>query len=166
MLIQNASTIKEIRKVAGLSISEGFPQQLNNSVQAVVDVNPANLRRGDYIKVSARTSTGDLVLATTSTARDTFISGAQLGIIKDATNDGASNYVRITVVIDGITTDIIALPTLTLTAQNSFLSVNFREPIKIDRGSAITCTWVSYAAGLCVRTAGVTGFTVELFENL
>jgi len=164
--IQNTSTIKEIRTAAGLSISEGFPQQLGNQIVPVININPKDYRTSQFIRFNQSGSSGALSIATTSEKKDTFITACSMGIIKDAVADMTTGYVSIIVIIDGLERHIVSMPTLTLTAQNSFISVSFPSPIKVDRNSAITLHTQTHSVGVASKSASIVGYEVEAFENL
>lgn len=161
--IYNTDLFKEIKDGAKIQqLTDAIPTQLQGTVVPVMEVNPKLLRRTNFIKSVNRTTSGNATLFTTSSDVDTFITAVQLAFIQDATCDGAiGTPARLSVVIGGVSTVIIDLPALTLTACADATAVTFPHPLKIDRGSTMTLGGSTYTAGLKVRVATVYGFTVE-----
>lgn len=164
--IQNTSTIKEIRTAGGLSISEGFPTRLADSVLPVINVNPKDYRRTSLLLQERGVASGNVTVVTTHATRYTFINSITLSFVKDATCDAASTQIDVVAVVDGVTVVLIVNALLTLTAQTSALSLSFVNPIRLDRASAITIRTPTYTAGNFIRCATLSGYEVESFENL
>lgn len=166
MRIQNSSLIKAIRSAFGLSISEGFPQTVNNGVQAVCNVNPKDYLEPVIISTS-RTTTGASTLFTTSATKDTYINSVSISLTKDATNDAAIGVSAVTATPFGQVSaqNILALSMLTLTAQDKQLSISFVRPIRLARNTAVALNGTTYTVGLMTRTVVVAYTEVEPFEN-
>lgn len=156
--IQNTEVIQSVREAARLSLSEGFPTQLQGNIVPVVDVTP-DFHKKSIISSSSPTTTGATTILTTDAERFTYITAVQLGLVKNATCDVATGVIAVTGVIDGTTTTIAAIPVLTLTAERADIQIQFREPIKLDRNTAVSLTG-TFTLGAMARTA-----TVARYEN-
>jgi len=161
--INNTSVIKEIRQALGASISDGFPQDAQNVVIPVLNVNPKDYRLTNAFYSLSSVTTG-AASTLTNASRDTYITNAILTISKNATCDIATGSVSVTVVVDGQTRTIARLAVLTLTAEYENVSITFARPIKVDRNSTISVSG-TYTAGLMSRGLILTGYEVEPFES-
>lgn len=113
-------------------------------------------------KSAQRASSGATTLYTTPVDKDFYLIGCYMTMVKDVTCDVAStDGPTLKVNIDGVSSTLLQLATLTLTAQQSQISINFRYPIKCDRNAAITLTGGTFAAGTLVKTGGIFGYTQE-----
>lgn len=168
-LIQNSSTIKEIRTSAGLSISEGFPSKIADLVMPVINVNPKDYKIDTVLGANASAATGHLTIFTASTTRATYITGLDVSAIKNATNDTGTGFWSITCVINGQSQSLLNMAILTLTAQVWDKTVVFKNPILIDKGSLVrffNSAGGDYTSGAAYRACAVYGYEVEPFENI
>ena len=163
--IQNFSTIREIRKALGASISEGFAQVADNRVIPVINVNPKDYRECTVIKTQSATASGAVTVLTSSSTRDTYITQVSMSVCKNASCDVANGQFLISVVVGGNTYYIAGIALLTLTAQDQSLAINLDKPVKIDRNTAVTIVSNTYTVGAMVRSANVIGYEVDVFEN-
>lgn len=159
--IQNSDAIKEIRDAARLSISEGFPQDLAKSIVPVMEMNPNLLRKTTVVFEGSTTATGALTLGTSSSTKDTYVTGFTFNYIKDATCDTASGNLRLLLTRNGQILQVARMAVLTLTAQSGQMAHQFANPIKIDRGTAVQIGSNTFTAGAMVRAANVYGYEVE-----
>ena len=157
--INNENTIKESSNVLGYQV-QNTPMLDTSKILLVADVNPKLLKNNNFIKTSNKTTTGSMtVLASTSTTEDTYITGLIFGFAKDATCDIANGTLNILGVINGASTTLGNLPLLTLTAQSQSIYLNFINPIKLDRGTAITSSSTAHTVGTYVKSATIFGYT-------
>lgn len=163
--IQNSSTIKEIRRVGGLSIAEGFPTQLANQVLPIVECNPLMLPKKVLFASNGQSISGTLGILTPSSSRDTYLTGITLSIAKDASCDIATGAVRVIGTIGGVSVSLLGISCITLTAQNSTVTVQFTEPVKVDRSALISYN-TTFTAGVCASWCTLNYFEIEAFENL
>ena len=127
-----------------------------------VEVNP-KIIKSVIVKSGAKTTTGGFTLLATPLNQDVFLKTISFGMVKDVTCDVAINLAGVSAVIDGVTTNLLSVPMLTLTAQDQNKTINFGPAgIKIDRNSNILIISNTYAAGLMNRTAEISYFLDEV----
>jgi len=123
-----------------------------------IPIQPASRVLGNVQSTASGTST----IFTSSASGDTYITAVSLALVKNVTCDIANGRVNVNCVIDGVTRDIIALPVLTLTAQESALTITFpHNGLRIDRSSIVQIGGV-FTAGNMIRTATVAGYIEEV----
>lgn len=167
--IQNTSTIKEIRTAAGLSISEGFPARLNDSVYPVVDVNPKSYRISRPLGSVELSASGASSIYTASSTKATYITAIQVYILKDSTCDTSDGGlgVNLTPASTNVSTPVILIPVFTLTAQETAFVLSLEHaPIQVSPGSVISFSSNTFTAGKFRRYAVVMGYEVEPFESI
>lgn len=131
------------------------------SAVPVIEVGMKKTKNG-ISKVGNRTSSGAGAIYTAINNQDFFITGVIFGLVKDATCDLATSAPAITATQDGVTINLICIPSLTLTAQNSIVSVDLStHPIKIDRNTAINFSASTFTAGTMIRAATIYGYYDE-----
>lgn len=151
-IIQKA--IKDLRLDAG---RERIPSEASDKIVLTYLLNK---ERADIAKRGVRNTTGTSTVYSTPANKDFYVTSAFLGLVKDATCDAATGRIELTATINGESTAILCIPTLTLTAQSENLSIAFPYPIKIDRGTNITHA-LTFAAGAASFVGGVSGFELE-----
>lgn len=159
--IYNSDLFKELKDGAKIQQSRDVvPSQLADKVVPVMEVNPKLLRRSMLSGGSSRTTTGTATYLTTPADRDFYVTAISLGVCKDAACDVATGQIRITAAVNGASSSILAIPVLTLTAQNIVITQAFDAPLKLDRSTALQ-TSATYAAGLMAVTVTYQGYFVE-----
>jgi len=160
--IQNSEAIEAIRNSAGLSYTEALPTNLDTSkVVAVLDMTPRTHKVTDLVKVGLTTNTGAATIFTTSSTRDTYITGIAFSYAKDATCDSASSsQLGITATINGVAVTLFRLASITLTADTKSVFVTFPFPLKLDRATNVTVTSVTFSVGSLTRGYSVFGYEV------
>lgn len=158
MQVQNPQAGEIIRDQAGLTLAEGFPQNLSSSIIPIMDMTPDFHREVPLCGGNSSTGTGAITLLTASNTKKTYITSLTLGIVKDVTCDAGTSRLAINATIGGVSRNIICIPTLTLTAQSSVIAIEFSKPIQIDKGSLLTVASYSFAAGNCIRSGSVTAY--------
>lgn len=159
--LQNTNAIKELRTSTGLNLVTGYPTQIANTIQPVVNINPNNYRLIETTKSSAVTATGANTIFTTSATRDTYLVGYVFACTKNALCDVASGTIILSAFVSGGNSiSISRLPVLTLTAQDTTITHTFNNPIKIDRNTPVQMSG-TYAAGSMVRMAVLYVYELE-----
>lgn len=146
MQIQNPSAAAIIREQAGLTLSEGFPQNLSSNVVPVMDMTPALQRKINFLALVGTTGTTATLISANSGKRY-LIHGFSMGFVKDAAFDGATGNVAVAAVIGGVSYNIARMSILTLTAQNIHTSAMFPFPLEIDFNSQVTFSRPASTAG-------------------
>jgi len=159
--IDNSETKRELDEaIRGNANTNLSPTSLANQVVPVININPKANRRANIVRNINLTASGAGTIYTIPSDKDFFLCSIGVGLVKDVACDVATGRVVVVAVIDGATVQILGIPTITLTAQQSDVAINFSTPIKLDRGTQISITG-TYAAGVMSRNAYVSGFTVE-----
>jgi hypothetical protein len=159
--IYNSDVTKGLAKNAGIQISiDKVPNELAEKIVPTFESNPDLLRK-DFILGSlgqTATAVGTIIVAA-DPDRDIYVTGIYASMVKDATCDISTANRSVQFSQNGASnTPLVSIPMLTLTAQTYEVSVYFKNPIKIDRGTIIgTGTW-NYTAGLCCRNFIVYGY--------
>ena len=160
--VRNIDVKNAMMASAGLQVGfDDIPSVLGKVVSPIIDVTPRMHRITDVINGSSSTATSFNVLTSSST-KDTYITGCSYSIAKDATADIATAAsCAVTVVVGGATLPIIKVPVITLTAQNITVTVQFPNPIKVDRNTSVLASRGSTTVGVVVIAATAWGYTVE-----
>lgn len=159
--VQNSDAIQAIRDSARLSISEGFPQMLSNTIVPILDMTPRVHRLTNQIRSASSTSTGTTTPYTTSATKETYLTYLSADYIKDSSNNMASGGTSITVTTeDGVVRAPMFFSFITLTAQSEEKVIHFNPPLKLAKGTQID--WgVSFTLGVMVRTITLGFFEIE-----
>ena len=159
--IQNPDAGEAIRKQAGLTLAEGYPQQLASTVQPVMDMTPRFHRVAKTFGSSTTSTSGSGTVFTTSATKETMITSVQFGIIKDNTCDAANGSCGLRVNQGGAQQLLCVLPVLTTTGQEHNVTVSFPTPVRADKGTAIQFFNGSFTVGNFVRAYVVSFYEVE-----
>jgi hypothetical protein len=151
--INNLDTIKECSKVLGHQV-ENIPELDTSKIHLVSNINPKMLRRTDFVKDTTLNNATTITLHTCSTVNNTYLTFVNLCFIKDVTS--TATVISLNCMINGIITNIIKIPTITLTAQDGYISDCYPIPIKLDRGSVIKVTADTNTAN--IRAMATIGF--------
>lgn len=133
-------------------------------ITPTIEIKPINnITRDANVNVSGAGS----VIYTTPTDKDFYITGVTFSYTKDVACDTATGKTSILATINGTANrPLISLAILTLTAEGKQLSLTFSNPIKIDRGTNITFSNTTYAAGSMVRVCNIYGYTIETLKGV
>lgn len=153
----NSSTNKEIVSAFGLQNIDSLPTPI-----AVVNVNPKDYKVINNSAYNYSTSSGQFSIFTTSKTRKTYITNISAGYAKNAACDSINLY-SINIYQNGILKTIIPFPLLTLTAQNEFTSITFKNPLLVDKDTAVVFTGTA-TAGSVTRAAAVQYYEIEDYE--
>lgn len=102
------------------------------------------------------------LLFTTPADKDFYLVSAEVAVIKDVTSQSTSTDIQISV--EGTVRRLIGIPGITLTVQNSAVSINFPKPVKVDRNTAINLKNSNATANI-TAFATIQGFTVETIKG-
>lgn len=133
---------------------DALPSELDETIVPVFDVRPpATLCRSQTASNTGAAQT----IYTTPTDQDFFLTSASLSLIKDATATSTGTNIRVT--IEGVARIILAITSITLTAQQAQMQQSFPFPIKVDRGTNIT---IEHSAGTAnvLGVATIQGFLI------
>lgn len=159
--IQKTETIQQLREAARLSISEGFPQELAQQIVPVIEVNPKLLDFPNNFGAAATgTSNAGVTALTTSSVKETYITSLTFHLLKDATCDAATGSLTVNATANGATINLANIQHITLTAADRFLTLSYPVPIRVDKGSTIRSTNLTFTVGVC-RVA----LTVQVIER-
>ena len=137
--ITNSEVIQEIRDSAKIQAGmESIPNQLENKVIPVMEVNPKLLRRINIVKTATANAATSATIYTTPTDQDFYLVSLTLSMIKDSSATSVES--SITAIIDGATIKVASIVGITLTAQNDSISLTFPFPMKIDKNTSIYVT--------------------------
>lgn len=141
---QNAFAAQVIRDQTSLTVAEGYPQNINPNIQAVIDMTP------DFHRIS---DTGGSVTAagtifTVKADRDFFLTSLCMSGCKVAADSGTA--LSVTASIGGQTFTLASIISVTLTADAQTITQSWFNPIKVDRGTNISLvaggTWTAIRA--------------------
>lgn len=161
--IYNSDLTKALVDAVKIQTSrDPVPNQIADKVVPTVETNPFLLRINNVATGNTSTGTsGSIIIYTTPTDKDFFLTSYTYQIAKDVACDMASGTKVMTATGEmGDTLQLVGTPVYTLTAESKIVSVSLSRPIKLKRGTNIVVDG-TFAAGTCFRTGRVTGFTVE-----
>jgi len=151
VVIQNTEAINIIRDQAGLSLKEGFPQNLAMTVQPVLDMTP-DFHKNFICSANTTTSTGSATVLSAKEKVQYVIHGYSASFIKDATCDAADGTVQWNITQGGVVRAIVVFPILTLTAQSQAVSCWFNRPIRCDVNTIVQAASITFTAGKLRRS--------------
>jgi hypothetical protein len=159
----NTTLSKEMADVGKIQTSsDRLPSEFADKIIFVADVNPKHSRTTNIIKRSKldnNTSTTIYTVPAAGTGQKFFLTGASLGLIKDATSTSTITRLNFTA-IDGSACQLLEIPGLSLTAQSEMVSMSFPHPIEILPNSGITLTNSAAAANISA-SAVIMGYIVD-----
>jgi hypothetical protein len=150
------TTIQNITNLLPVDITH----KIKKGLYKVIDVNPFHNQFCNIAKGVTTNSTGGMVVYTTPTDVDFYLTNVTLSMQKDATCDLATSAVPITTTINKVSTTLAYIPTITLTASTNILTLVFPTPVKIDRNVSISNT-ATFTVGVLVRGISIQGFTYD-----
>lgn len=160
--IFNSELFKQLQESARLQIRDKLPTQLADKVVPVMEVNPKILYNNSNSFSNASTSSGTLLLGTTTTAsRDFYITAFNLSFSKDVACDIATGSIYLAIISNGATVILARLPVITLTAQDGKTELALSRPIKVDRGTNISIVSAAHTAGVLNKSGSVIGYYVD-----
>ena len=157
---RNNELLKSFNQITNRDLQghSAVPLDVNKEIVPTVVLNPFS-KFCDIARSQSCSNATSATIYTTPTDRDFYLTSASLSVIKDVTSTSTFSSVFITLA-DGVTSDIIVLSEITLTAQTGEQSMNFSFPIKLARGINITIKNSTNVANIISR-ASITGFTYQ-----
>jgi len=129
--IDNSETKKELNDaIRGNCVSNIATNKLSDTIVPVIDINPKLLRRSNVVKSGVLTNATTSTIYTVPSDKEFYLVAAALAFIKDATATTTKIAINVTT-DDGLTGDVLAVPSITLTASTGEISNSFPAPIKI-----------------------------------
>jgi len=161
----NSNLSKEIADVGKIQTSrEQIPNQFSDKIVLVADVNPKHSRPTNLNISSTQLTTGTIAVLTTRTDVDTYITNFTLSFSKNAACDYATGDIILNCLVGGAAFRLARLSTVTLQQERGDIAVLFDNPVKLDRGSAITISSTvssAFAAGAMSRCVSLSGFVID-----
>lgn len=160
--IYNSELTNELREGAKIQVgTDGIPSELAEKVIPVMEVNPKLMRRVNFIASgNSGTSAAAVTVLAADANNDTFITHFIYSLIKDATCDSATGNFQTSITINGVTSALSVVSTITLTAQDKEVSLSLNTPIKIDKNSTVRFTMPTFTAGVCRVALTIAGYKV------
>lgn len=124
-------------------------------------------RFADIVKYNSHTTTGTKTIWTTPSDKDFYLETLFYSHSKNAACDVATGNLYVDVVLFDLTTSttqILNIPVITLTEESFRQQLIFPSPIRLARNTAIRMIG-AFTAGILVRNATITGYTVETIKN-
>lgn len=157
--INNSELVQGIVNTGKLqSGKDVIPTLLSEQVVPVIVTNPRLIRNNAILKAASLSNATTANVYTTPSDQDFYVCSASLAMIKDAS--ATSTAISLSVTINSATVNLLAVPSITLTAHTEAIAVSFPYPIKIDRGSNIQIVSSTNVANILAR-GQITGFVVE-----
>ena len=98
------------------------------------------------------------LIYTTPTDKDFYLCNCSLSFIKDITS--TTTLISLNATIDGVERALILIPSITLTVHSGQISLNFNNPIKIDRNTSVVSRTSTNVANILYNST-IQGYTVE-----
>jgi len=154
--ITRSSIIQKLQDLLGIQTgTDVVATDSSNVVQPVVDIGPNTTT---IWKVTSATTTSSVTVYTTPSDKDFYLTYAFLSMTKDATSDNI--LTNATIVVGGVTLNILAIPSQTTTAWSDQVCVSFPYPIKLDRASIIVLAG-TFSAGTMSKRLLIGGYLLE-----
>lgn len=155
--IQSKEAIDKISQELKVQPSMAIGRKLSENVQMVFEVGD-NKTFQQIVEGSGDVNTASIVVFTTPTDRDFYLTGATLSMIKDV--NATSTLTQLRVVIRGAIKSILRISGISLTVQDGAISFQPCVPIKLDRNTTIDI--VNTTAIAAIRAdASITGFLID-----
>ena len=154
---------QEMKRAFSDSTKTQLSEQPNNvdnrNVIPIVDITPENREYLTFGTATTLVNATSSTLFTSSALKDTYITSGVVAYINDVTSTATLITLRVT--INGLTSYLVTIPTLTLTVGSGSVSFALPKPIKIDRNTAVTINSNTNVANISV-SATVHGFTRDV----
>lgn len=149
---------KAVNDLALSTSSDKIPTETLDKVQLTYDLNK---KFSNFVIQAFSSTTGSLAITfpTIGANQEIYLTSLDLGIAKDATCDVAtgSTAAKITPDASNISTTILQIPIITLTAQNWVSHIDLSYPLKLKPNVAGTIAG-TFTVGTFCRSFSATGF--------
>jgi hypothetical protein len=157
--IRRGTIVQDIINALKLQVGNILPDQTSDKVVLTYDF--LNTIYANVVSSGSSASAGALTIYTTPSNKDFYLCSIDFSFSKDATCDVATGRLGISAyTAEGGAKELIALPVITLKAEQQIITLTFPKPILLQRNTSISGS-TSYTAGLMSRCGHITGFTVE-----
>jgi hypothetical protein len=146
--IQSKEVIDKIGDELKVQPALAVPRTLAKDIQLVYAVNLNKISDEAAEGNAINAASGNVLVS--SADRDTFITGATLSVIKDASSTSVSSAINV-MMPNGVTIPIVRIVGFTTTAQNGTSEFTFQHPIRIQRGSTVTVGNSAAVANITAR---------------
>ena len=157
----NSTLTKEIIEVGRLQQQkDSIPSEFSDKILYVADVNPKHARILNLCGNASKSTTAATTIFTTSSTKDTYLTGIGISWTSDATCDSTQYYVDC--VLDGQSsvTVLMLLLKQPLTAGNGVQYIEFAYPIKLAKGTTVR-HGTTFTVGTTTMNMSFRGFTVD-----
>lgn len=149
--IQSKEVIDKISEELKVQPAMKIPRELADKIQLVYHVNSNSTNFITTKTANANNSVSEIIM-TTSTERDTFLTGMGLSMLKDVNGTSNSSSIRATP-FGKAETSVMSMRYLGVGVANDRTEFfNLQNPIKLERGTTITVT--NAAAVATIQTSG------------
>jgi len=152
---------KAVNDLALSSSLDKIPSETLDKVQLTYALNK---QYSSFIAFNSSSTSGTMTitLPTIDSRSEIYLTFIDAGIIKDATCDMATGVqiITLTPLEQGITKSTLMIPTITLTAQDSHVTLPLPYPLKLKPNTNITMTG-TFSVGASVKCCSVSGFVVS-----
>lgn len=161
VVIQNTEAVNIIRDQAGLSLKEGFPQNLAMTVQPVLDMTPDFHKFTSIFKSATGSTSSSTNTIYTVAGKRFLLTGLTYSWAKDAACDSATGAFGISATIDNVSTPLLRVGGIALTAQQGSVYVEFKRPVFCPIGTTIFMQQSTFTAGVFIRSAVLHGYELD-----
>lgn len=159
--IHNTELFKELKEGAKLQqLNDVVPSELAKSIVPVMEVNPKLLRRVNVVRRATASNATSAAIFTIPTDKDFYLTGCSISTIKDATSTSIRSDINAFVDGDNTARELLAIASITLTAQSATNSIDFSIPVKLTRGTQIVLANSTNVANI-VSIGCIYGYTVD-----
>jgi len=160
--VQNSNLINDMSEKTKISNVAVLPKNLSNVIVPTIDVGK-NIHKHFAIYTN-KTTTGTAYLGTTSSTKDTYITGLVYSYAKDVNCDVTNVNLGIDGFLNGASTKLIHVSSIPLTAAEGTIAVNFNPPLKVDRNKTLSMS-ATFTAGVLNQGGTAMGFEVDTLEK-
>jgi len=141
-----------------LSSASASITQVEPIAKPVIEINPRPTKLSNVCKSGNATNTSSITVFQLPANKQFWLTSCYIALAKDATCDAATGIWGLAVIVDGATVYPLRLPIATLTASSQGMTLTLAAPLKVDVGTLISGSSLTFTAGTCSRTVGITGY--------
>lgn len=160
--INRTDVIQKAVNDLALSLSaDKVPTETLDKVQLTYSLNK---QFSNFVVRAGATASGTntVTLPSIDSRSDIYVTALDFSIIKDATCDVPTSNLTLSGTPEGsgISTNLLSIPVITLTAQSERVTITLPFPLKIKPNTNMTFTG-TFTVGVMVRSATIYGFTTS-----
>jgi len=137
--------------------ADNAPRDIANTIVATIPVQRTPSFHQNIALDDISSTTGAVVVKTTRTDRDFFMTNASIAVTSDVSSDNVA--ANINAFVNGVGINVIRIVSQTLTAGSDHIELTFNPPLLVDRGTNIILTG-TFTVGATTKTSFVSGFEV------